>query len=608
MDEAENGARLGLARIPPDTIDRIRDSAEILDVISDYVELRRRGRNHFGLCPFHPEKTPSFSVAPDKQIYHCFGCGAGGNAISFLMEYEKISFVEALKKLAERYAIELNLHREDGSEEFFSQLYTVQNHALSLFSKKLRSNEGVKVRDYLSSRGLSDETVELFDLGYAGDGWDHLLSVIKANKVAQEVIDKCGLFTRTNKGVFDRFRNRLMFPITNRADRVVGFGGRDIAGESDAKYLNSPETPIYNKREILYGMSRTMEAGRKDRTLIVVEGYIDFLQLYQHGIKNIAATSGTALTTGQVSQLRKFADTVYIAYDGDTAGRKAAISAGYNLMKGGVTAKIVNVPEGSDPDSWVKESGADTFRREQENASDVITFHFENTSLNLSNASERSRLADEITMELASINDEIIRRDLVRQVAERMAVDEETIIRKVRKSGRRAVSQPAATPEADPASPSSVAKAEREIVKLLASGNRNVADLLKANTDLETFLDPIMKTLADYLLRVGAENGNLSGALDLFQEKSDRERASRILLESAAEEDPHRVAVDCLITLEQSPLKAKIDEARIRLRDVERSGKDSSEALASVIELRKHLSQLETKRKSLLKGKNEIVS
>ena len=591
-----------MARIPQDTIDRIRDSAEILDVVSDYVELRRRGRNHFGLCPFHPEKTPSFSVAPDKQIYHCFGCGAGGNAISFLMEYEKISFVEALKKLAERYGIELNLHRDDGSEKFFSQLYAVQNDAVDFFRKKLHSNEGKKALDYLSSRGLSGETVERFDLGCAGDGWDHLLSVVKGKKVPQEVIEKCGLFTKTDKGVFDRFRNRLMFPITNRGDRVVGFGGRDMTGERDAKYLNSPETPIYNKREILYGLSRTREAAREDRTVVVVEGYMDFLQLYQHGIKNIAATSGTALTTGQVSQLRKFADTVYLAYDGDVAGRKAAISAGYNLMKGGATAKIVNVPEGSDPDSWVVESGADSFLRGVEDASDVITFHFDNTSFDLSIASERSRLADEISAELGAIADEIIRRDLVRQVAERMGVDEEAIIRKVRGRPRRTGPQSVASPEEAPASLSSAAKAEREIVKLLAAGDSDITDLLKANTDLDSFSDSMMKTLAGYLLNSGGGNGNLSGALDLFQEKGERERASRILLEAATEEDAHRVAVDCLITLERSPLKARIDEARIRLRDVERSGKDPAEALSSVMELRKQLTQLEAKRKSLLEG------
>ncbi|MEE2876780.1 MAG: DNA primase [Candidatus Neomarinimicrobiota bacterium] len=601
MGKTKDGGRLGLARIPQDTIDRIRDSAEILDVVSDYVELRRRGRNHFGLCPFHPEKTPSFSVAPDKQIYHCFGCGAGGNAISFLMEYEKISFVEALKNLAERYGVKLNLHRDSVSEEFFSQLYSVQNEAVDYFRNKLRSDEGVKVRDYLTSRGLSDETVNMFDIGYAGDGWDHLLSVIKSNKVSQKVIEKCGLFIKTDRGIFDRFRNRLMFPITNRGDRVVGFGGRDMTGESDAKYLNSPETPIYNKRGILYGLSRTRDAAREDRSIVVVEGYMDFLQLYQHGIRNISATSGTALTTGQVSQLRKFADTVYLAYDGDSAGRKAGISAGYNLIKGGITAKIVNVPEGNDPDSWVKESGADTFKKGLEDASDVITFHFENSSLDLSNASERSRLADEITIELASISDEIIRRELVRQVAERMGVDENAIVRMLRRRGRQAGHRPTESPETAPAPLSSAEKAEREIVKLLASGDRNVTELLKAKADLEAFSDPLMKTLANYLLKANSENGdgNLSGAVDLFQEKSDREHASRILLEAISEEDAHRVAVDCLITLEQGPLKAKIDEARIRLRDMERSGKDTSEALASVMELRKQLTQLEAKRKSL---------
>ena len=176
-------------QIPQDTIDQIRDSSEILDVVSDYVELRRRGRNYFGLCPFHPEKTPSFSVAPDKQIYHCFGCGAGGNAISFLMEYEKISFIDSLKTLSERYGVELNLNRDEGSDKFFSQLYEVHNQAVSFFKNNLESVGGKKILEYLKSRGLDSNTIESFDIGYAGDGWDHLLSVIRAKKISQDVIE-----------------------------------------------------------------------------------------------------------------------------------------------------------------------------------------------------------------------------------------------------------------------------------------------------------------------------------------------------------------------------------------------------------------------------------
>ncbi|HIO55776.1 MAG TPA: DNA primase [Candidatus Marinimicrobia bacterium] len=594
-----------MARVPQDTIDRIRDSAEILDVVSDYVELRRRGRNYFGLCPFHTEKTPSFSVAPDKQIYHCFGCGTGGNAISFLMEYEKISFVESLQKLAERYGIELNLQRDDGSSEFFSQLYDIHTAAVNFFKKNLASELGKKIRDYLKERGLSNETVAIFDLGYADNGWDHLLSVAKSKKVTQEVIKKCGLFTKTDKGIFDRFRNRLMFPITNRGDRVVAFGGRDMLGESDAKYLNSPETPIYNKREILYGLSRTKDAARQDRTLVVVEGYMDLLQLYQNGITNIAATSGTALTSGQVSQIRKFADTVYLAYDGDTAGRKAAITAGYNLLKGGITPKIVEVPEEKDPDSWVKESGVDSFKEAQAQARDVIAFHFGHTPRDLSNASERSRLAEEMSTELAGIGDEIIQRDMVRQVAERMAVDEEAILRIVKKNMRRPRRQqetPSVQSDTEPGSQTE--KAECEIIKLLASGNSQVVELLRDNTNLETFTDPVMKTLAGYLLESENQNGNsnLSGALDLFQEKKERERASRLLLETTTEEDAHRVAVDCLITLEKNPLKQLIEQARIKLRGMERAGEDTSEAVASVMHLRQQINDLEAKRKTLLEA------
>ena len=594
-----------MARVPQDTIDRIRDSAEILDVVSDYVELRRRGRNYFGLCPFHTEKTPSFSVAPDKQIYHCFGCGTGGNAISFLMEYEKISFVESLQKLAERYGIELNLQRDDGSSEFFSQLYDIHTAAVNFFKKNLASELGKKIRDYLKERGLSNETVAIFDLGYADNGWDHLLSVAKSKKVTQEVIKKCGLFTKTDKGIFDRFRNRLMFPITNRGDRVVAFGGRDMLGESDAKYLNSPETPIYNKREILYGLSRTKDAARQDRTLVVVEGYMDLLQLYQNGITNIAATSGTALTSGQVSQIRKFADTVYLAYDGDTAGRKAAITAGYNLLKGGITPKIVEVPEEKDPDSWVKESGVDSFKEAQAQARDVIAFHFGHTPRDLSNASERSRLAEEMSTELAGIGDEIIQRDMVRQVAERMAVDEEAILRIVKKNMRRPRRQqetPSVQSDTEPGSQTE--KAECEIIKLLASGNRQVVELLRDNTNLETFTDPVMKTLAGYLLESENQNGNsnLSGALDLFQEKKERERASRLLLETTTEEDAHRVAIDCLITLEKNPLKQLIEQARIKLRGMERAGEDTSEAVASVMHLRQQINDLEAKRKTLLEA------
>lgn len=376
-------------------------------------------------------------MAPDKQIFHCFGCGAGGNVITFLMEYEKISFTEALESLAQRYGIELKLERDGASKEFFSQMYDIHSFAAELYRKNLRSDLGKKIRPYLEDRGLTTETLDRFSVGFASGRWDQLHSAVKSKKFSDEVIEKCGLFTKSEKGTFDRFRSRLMFPISNRSGRVVAFGGRDMEGESDAgrpptsrdgwqaKYLNSPETPIYNKSEILYGFSTTKDAVRQEGCLIVVEGYTDLLQLYQNGITNIAASSGTALTNQHVTQIRKFTDTVYLAYDGDAAGKKAAINAGYNLLRGGLTAEIVRLPEDSDPDSWVKAEGAEPFLTAKDNATDLIDFHLQNTPRDLSKASSRSQVARDIINELVGIRDEIVRHHTVRKLAEALTVDDE---------------------------------------------------------------------------------------------------------------------------------------------------------------------------------------
>ncbi|MDP6966945.1 MAG: DNA primase [Candidatus Marinimicrobia bacterium] len=592
-----------MARIAEDTIDRIRDAADILDIVAEHVELRRRGKNFFGLCPFHAEKTPSFSVAPDKQIFHCFGCGAGGNVITFLMEYEKISFTEALQSLAQRYGIELKLERDGASKEFFSQMYDIHSLATELYRKNLQSDLGKKIRRYLKDRGLTSETLDRFSVGFTSNKWDQLYSAVKSKKFSDEVIEKCGLFTRSEKGTFDRFRSRLMFPISNRSGRVVAFGGRDMDGESEAKYLNSPETPIYNKSEILYGFSTTKDAVRQERCLIVVEGYTDLLQLYQNGITNIAASSGTALTGQHVIQIRKFTDTVYLAYDGDAAGKKAAINAGYNLLRGGLTAEIIRLPDDSDPDSWVKAEGAEPFLTAKENATDLIDFHLQNTPHDLSKASSRSQVARDIINELVGIRDEIVRHHTVRKVAEALAVDDEVLIRMLAQQSRRfGRSKPKKDTDEETSLFSSNERAQVEIVKLLASDDREVIQLLKKHLNRDTFSHPVLKSLAEYLLPKAEQEsaGKLSGAIDQFEKESDRKLASKVLFEALSHEDSHRVAVDCLIALEKTPLRERITEHRIRLREMERKGEDSSSTLLEVTELQQRLKELESKRTELL--------
>lgn len=600
-----------MGRIRQDTIDQIRERADILDVVSDYVELRKRGRNFFGLCPFHPEKTPSFSVAPDKQIFHCFGCGTGGNVITFLMEYEKVSFVEALQKLAQRTGIELTMDESGPGKEFFSGLYRIHDLAAELYRKNLKSDAGRKLRGYLKDeRGLTDETLERFSIGQSLDRWDQLLSLARSRKVPDDIVEKSGLFTRTEKGIFDRFRSRLMFPIANKAGRVVAFAGRDLDGTSQAKYLNSPETPVYNKSEILYGLSQAKDAIRKAGSVVVVEGYMDVLQLVQNGIENVVATSGTAFTETHVSEIRKVTDTVYLAYDGDTAGRKAAISAGYHILRGGLIPEIVGVPEGADPDSWVKENGPEPFLKAVKEAAELLDYHLAHTAYDLTKPTRRSQLAREILAEIRGISDEIVRLHTIKRLADLLDVGDDVLMKILARGSRGSYGPRPASPLVREETTSgnrweistSTDRAQMEIVTLLATGDSSTVALLTRNLNLDHFSNPVMKTLASYLIpRVTENTGyDLSGALDQFQEKSERDLAGKVLFEAITPSNPHRVAVDCLITLEQTPLKKSLVDQRVKLRDLEKDGSDSTSALTEFVKLQEQLKALEQKRADLL--------
>ncbi|SVC87436.1 uncharacterized protein METZ01_LOCUS340290, partial [marine metagenome] len=261
-----------VARIPQETIDRIHDTADILDVVSRHVDLKKRGRNFFGLCPFHNEKTPSFSVAPDKGIYHCFGCGNGGNAVNFIMEFEKISFVEAIQELGDQFGVPVEFTGSDDSKEFFTHLYEIHQLAADLYHETLFSNRGEEAKKYLLDRGLSEESLKLFKVGLAPAGSSHLWNAVKVKNYSQEVLEKSGLLGFSNNDIYDRFRSRIMFPIWNASGKIIAFGGRVFGTDDPAKYMNSPETPLYRKSEIFYGLNLTRDAIRKNECAIMVEG------------------------------------------------------------------------------------------------------------------------------------------------------------------------------------------------------------------------------------------------------------------------------------------------------------------------------------------------
>ncbi len=583
-----------MARISQETIERVRNAADILDVVSRYVVLKRRGRNYFGLCPFHHEKTPSFSVAPEKEIYHCFGCGAGGNVFNFIMEYEKLSFVEAVKNLGDRYGIPVELSRDKGAQELFSQLYELHLDAANFYHKQLLSDKGGKTLAYLRERGLQETTIKQFKIGLAEDRWDALYKETKKAGYTPEVFDKSGLFSRSDRGMFDRFRGRIMFPIFNTAGKIIAFGGRALDPGDPAKYLNSPETPLYHKSDIFYGLHATREAIRKAGYAILVEGYMDFLQLYQAGIRNLIAASGTALTERHVSQIRKFAERVVLVYDGDQAGVNAAIRAGYLLYKGGIEPRILPLPEGLDPDDWIREKGAESFRAALDETLPVLKFHLTVRKAAAMTGAERSRYIRDILSQIAGIPDGIVRDDLVRELSQELRIDELELVKQLqreRRGGRLpAEADTAKTAPADRFT-SQVQKAQLELVKVLAGPDREARQLVRDMVNLDLFTERLLKRLSELLMPLYDEI-DYAAIIDHFETKEDRETVARILMEESPVLDPVTTVRECVTVLSANPLKEKIRKARIKIREMEAAGKDPTEIIFEVAQLQQELKNL----------------
>ena len=345
---------------PEELVEEVRLKNDIVDVISGYVKLQKKGSSHFGLCPFHNEKSPSFSVSRGKQMYYCFGCGAGGNVFTFLMEYENYSFQEALKVLADRAGVELPKleYSKEAKEkaELKTILLEVNKLAAKYFYVQLKSEQGRAAYTYLKDRKLSDETITAFGLGYSNKYSDDLYRYLKTKGYTDEVLLKAGLISADERhGAYDKFWNRVMFPIMDANNRVIGFGGR-VMGDGKPKYLNSPETPVFDKSRNLYGLHRA-RISRKPYFLIC-EGYMDVIALHQAGFTNAVASLGTALTEGHAALIKRYVNQVYLTYDSDDAGTRAALRAIPILKSMGITAKVIRMDPYKDPDEFIKNLGA----------------------------------------------------------------------------------------------------------------------------------------------------------------------------------------------------------------------------------------------------------
>ena len=581
-----------MPRVPEETIERIRNTADIYDVVAQYVDLKKRGRNFFGLCPFHSEKTPSFSVAPDKQIYHCFGCGAGGNVFSFIIEHEKISFIEAVQQLGQKYGIQVD-YQSGPSNKIFSSLYKVHDLAVKLYHNTLYSEKGKAALDYLYNRGLNDNTIKKYQIGFAPDSWDTLTNTIKSLSFNDDVYDKTGLFIKTDRGWRDRFRSRIMFPIFHQSGKPIAFGGRIFNHDDPAKYLNSPETPLYRKSEVFYGLHKTRDSIRKFSTAVLVEGYTDFLQLVQLGIPNVVALSGTALGINHASQIRKFASKVYLAYDGDDAGINATLRAGYVLFQAGIEPLVIPMPSDKDPDDWVREAGVNAFQEAMGSSMSLLLFHLQKKDVKNLSATERSKTVKEILKEISLINDGIIRDDLLKSLSQELQLDEVEVFRLFNSQigMKRVRTDSEQSSPKNQAFTNTIQKAQLEIIRAIAFNFDEVYPSMKNVIDFQIFDEPILQKIGLLLIKENQPK-DLSAIIDQFEDVDEKRLVSKILFDDINSDDPKLIIKDCFATIRGKQIQDQIKQARIKIRELESSGEDAKEIIIQVTELQKTLHQL----------------
>ncbi len=402
-------------------IEEVRSRNDIVDVISGYVKLTKKGSSYFGLCPFHNEKSPSFSVSRQKQMYYCFGCGAGGNVFTFIMEYENYTFVEALKMLAERAGIELPEmeYSKEAKEkaDLKVSILEVNKLAAKYYYAQLKTEHGKIAHEYLTRRGLSEETITAFGLGYSNKYSDDLYRYLKTKGYSDEVISKAGLISIDERqGIYDKFWNRVMFPIMDVNNRVIGFGGR-VMGDAKPKYLNSPETIVFDKSRNLYGLNRA-RTSRKPYFLIC-EGYMDVIALHQAGFTNAVASLGTALTTGHASLIKRYVNEVYLTYDSDEAGTKAALRGIPILKEAGITAKVIRMEPYKDPDEFIKNLGPEAFEERIQKARNGFMFGLEilERDYDMNSPEGKTEFYNEVAKRLCDFEEEIERNNYIEAVA-----------------------------------------------------------------------------------------------------------------------------------------------------------------------------------------------
>ncbi len=519
-------------------IEEIRSRNDIVDVVSSYVRLQKKGNTYFGLCPFHNEKSPSFSVTPSKQMYYCFGCGEGGNAYSFIMKYENFTFLEAVRHLAEKAGITLPetefSPEEKKKADLKSVLLDINKEVAKYFYRLLKSDKGAKAYEYLIARGLSDETIIKFGLGYSSNYSDDLYRYIKSFGYDDSVLKETGLFTFSERGVYDKFNNRVMFPIMDINNKVIGFGGR-VMGQGEPKYLNSPETMLFDKSRNLYGMN-IARASRK-KSVLVCEGYMDVISLHQAGFSNAVASLGTAFTTRQAMLIKRYAEDVYLTYDSDGAGKAAALRAIPMLKEVGIRVKVIDMSPYKDPDDFIKNMGSEAYEERITKARSSFMYEIDRMKegVDFKDPESTAGFHTNISKRLLEFEDELERSAYIDAVSNEFMIPKEALQKSVSRlaltyTGNQTVNYAKndKVKRTDKKFDDGIKKAQRIILTWLIE-EPDIYEKIRNIISPEDFLDPLYNKVATMILgQLEQKEINPAKILNSFESEEEHKEAAAL--------------------------------------------------------------------------------
>lgn len=574
--------------IPEHILDEILSRIDIVELISSYIPLKKIGRSFKALCPFHHEKTPSFIVSADKQIYHCFGCSAGGNAFNFLMQYERMEFPEAAKTLAQKAGVTLpEEHKQDvKAAGLTTQIYKINELAASYYEQCLKAPEGRHAAAYLLKRGLKQKTLDLFKLGYALNKWDALIASLRAHRVPLSLMEKAGLvLSKEGGGYYDRFRDRVIFPIFDIKSRPIAFGARMLPSEGlksdglpQAKYINSPETAVYSKGKNLFGLHLAKDAIRDKDCAVVVEGYLDCIVPYQEGLHNIVASSGTALTLEQIRLIKRYTHNVVMVYDADMAGQMATLRSLDMFIEESMNVRVASLAPGSDPDVCVRKEGIDRFTERVAGAKDLFDYKMNilKSQYDSRSVEGKAKISSEMLATINRFQNAIYRSEYLKKLAQELRVEEGALLQEMQKLKNPALLRDGAVAEAK-AAQEEKHPTERLLLKLMLEESALI-NRVRESLKPDDFQDTMVSKMVSLLFRFLEEGKQIEMSCLLNHIGSDE--VSRFVCESACLSEPEsqhkdKIIEDCIKRLQQKSLTSKKQCLHKEIKVAQQSGDEA---------------------------------